>query len=57
VCLPDAIHLKVVRREVSWLECEIRVAQRLLAEVIQVMLVARNSAFVGAFRELSVKVE
>jgi hypothetical protein len=50
-------HLKVARREVSWLEGEIRVAQRLLAEVIQAVLVARNSAFSGAVRELSVQVE
>ena len=57
VCLPDAIHLKVARREVSRLECEIRVAQRLLTEVIQAMLVVRNSAFVGTVRELPVQVE
>ena len=31
---PNPIHLKVAPREVSWLECQVGVAQRLLTEVI-----------------------
>jgi hypothetical protein len=52
--MPDAIHFKVATRKVSWLECEIGAAQRLLAEVIQAVLVVRNSVVVGAIRELFV---
>ncbi|SRR6266702_1142526 len=57
VCLPDPIHLKVARREFSWLKREVGVAQRLVAEVVQAVLVVRESALAGAVRELPVQVE
>ena len=55
--LPNAIQLKVARSEVSWLEREVGMAQRLLAEVIQAVLMVRDSTFAGAIRELPVQVE
>ncbi len=57
MCLPNAIHLKVARREVSWFEREVGVAQRLLTEVIQAVLVVRESALAGTVGELPVQVE
>jgi len=53
----DAIHLKVACREVSWLEREVGVAQRLLTEVIQAVLVVRKSVLAGVVGELPVQVE
>ena len=55
--LPDTIQLKVARCEVSWLEREVGMAQGLLSEVIQAVLMVRESAFAGAIRELLVQVE
>ena len=55
--LPDAIQLKVTQCEVSWLEREVGMTQRLLAEVIQAVLMVRDSAFAGVVRELPVQVE
>ncbi|KAH9173226.1 hypothetical protein EDB89DRAFT_1905512 [Lactarius sanguifluus] len=48
VCLPDVVHLEVARREVSGLEREVGMAQRLLTEIIQTVLVVRESVLAGA---------
>ncbi len=42
--LSHAVHIKVARRKVARFECEVRVAERLLPEVIQAVLVMRESA-------------
>ena len=58
--LPHAVHLKIARRKVAPFECEVRVAQRLLPEVVQAVLVVRESAgFVvsAAVGQLRVQVE
>jgi hypothetical protein len=57
--LPHAVHLKIPRRKVAPLKCEVRVAQRLLPEVIQAVLVVRESAIVvvSAVGQLRVEVE
>lgn len=60
--LSHPVHVKIPPRKVARFECEVRVAQRLLAEVVQAVLVMRESArgviTVGsAVGELRVKVE
>jgi hypothetical protein len=55
--LSHAVHLKIAPRKVARFEREVRVAQRLLAKVVQAVLVMRESVVVIAVGELRVQVE
>jgi hypothetical protein len=58
--LSHPVHVKIARRKVARFEREVRVAQRLLAEVVQAVLVMRESTpgrGVVVAGELRVKVE
>ena len=58
--LSHPVHPKIARRKVARFEREVRVAQRLLAEVVQAVLVMRESTsrvILSAIGELRVEVE
>ena len=55
--LSHAVHLKIPRRKVARLERQVGVAKRLLAEVVQAMLVVCEPVVAGTVGELLVQVE
>lgn len=56
--LSHPIHLKIARSKVARFERKVRMTQRLLSEVVQAMLVMRESTrILGAIGELCMEVE